>query len=72
MEQMIAKKNKKLEKQKKIDEKKITKLAMAFGIDAIRAARIHKILTSKGVLSKTMDEESEDEVLKVTPQLSKV
>jgi hypothetical protein len=33
----------------------------------IRAAKIHKILNQKGVQSKTMDEESEDEVLKVTP-----
>ena len=60
------------EKKKKQVDKKILKLSKTFGIDLVRAAKIHKILNQKGVHSKTMDEESEDEVLKVTPQMANV
>jgi hypothetical protein len=42
-------------------------LAKTFGIDMIRATKIYKILIQKGVSSKTMDTESEDEELKINP-----
>ena len=42
-------------------------MAKLFGIDMLRATKIYKILISKGVSSKTMDTESEDEELKITP-----
>lgn len=35
----------------------------------VRATKIYKILMQKGVSSKTMDSESEDEELRMTPQM---
>ena len=61
-----------MDKQIRKDEKKIKKLAKTFGIDMIRATKIYKILIQKGVSSKTMDTESEDEELKINPELKTV